>query len=126
MLTTADLPRFELDGESYVRPDFAGRGLANVAPTVMQLLASRAANGLELPPLDGDVLPERIASGVKTVIVVVADGLGHLHLQREIERGNASNLGGLIARAERGDECVRYTPITSVPSRAFVAAGWSR
>jgi hypothetical protein len=28
------LPTFELDGERFVRPDFGGRGLANVAPTV--------------------------------------------------------------------------------------------
>ena len=67
MLTQADLPRFELDGESLVRPDFAGRGLANVAPTVLRLLAPEAATELDLPPLHRDVLPESIASGVKTL-----------------------------------------------------------
>ncbi len=36
MLTEADLPSFALDGETYVRPDYAGRGLANVAPTVLR------------------------------------------------------------------------------------------
>lgn len=122
MLSTADLPRFELDGESFVRPDFAGRGLANVAPTVLRLLAPPAADELDLPPLDRSVLPEAIASGVKTVILVVADGLGHLQLEREIAAGNASNIGQLIGRAEGGDECVSYTPITSVFPTTTVAA----
>src|SRR5690242_15272872 len=57
MLTAADLPRFELDGEAFIRPDFAGRGLANVAPTVLTLLAPHAAQTLDLPPLDASVLP---------------------------------------------------------------------
>src|SRR6266581_4601654 len=48
MLTEADLPRFELDGETFVRPDFAGRGLANVAPTVLRLLAPDAADELDM------------------------------------------------------------------------------
>ena len=43
MLIQADLPSFALDGETYVRPDFAGRGLANLAPTLVRLLAPAAA-----------------------------------------------------------------------------------
>ena len=56
MLTQADLPSFALDGETYVRPDFAGRGLANLAPTLVRLLAPSAAP-LDLPSLDPSVLP---------------------------------------------------------------------
>src|SRR5690349_1272204 len=95
MPTVADLPRFELDGESFIRPDFAGRGLANVAPTVLRLLAPSAHAAL--PPLDDRVLPPALTADVKTVVVVVADGLGHLQLEREMAAGNAPNLAGLIA-----------------------------
>jgi hypothetical protein len=82
MLTEADLPRIALDGESLVTPNFSGRGLANVAPTVLSLLAPAAAHSLELPPLDRSVLPEALTSDVRIVLLVVADGLGHLQLQR--------------------------------------------
>ncbi|MBV8716983.1 MAG: alkaline phosphatase family protein [Chloroflexi bacterium] len=122
MLTEADVRHFELDGESFVRPDFAGRGLANVAPTVLQLLASRASDQLELPPLDSDVLPDSLKTSVKTVVLVVADGLGHLQLQREIANGNAPNLGALVTRAQVDDPCVSYAPITSVFPTTTVAA----
>ena len=122
MLTAADLPRFELDGESFVRPDFAGRGLANVAPTVLRLLAPEAAAQLELPGLDASVLPADLTEDVRTVVVVVADGLGHLQLEREIAAGNAPNLAELIGRAALADPCVAYAPMTSVFPTTTVAA----
>jgi hypothetical protein len=122
MLSEAELPQLELDGEAFVRPDFAGRGLANVAPTIVRLLAPEAGDELELPPLDASVLPESMTRGVSTVLLVVADGLGHLQLQREIAAGNAPNLGELIARAQSGDDGVTYNPITSVFPTTTVAA----
>lgn len=122
MITEADLPRFELDGELFVRPDFAGRGLANVAPTVLRVLAPEARDGLALPPLDPSVLPESLTSGVTTVLLLVADGLGHVQLQREIAAGNAPNLAELIERAAGGDDDVTYNPITSVFPTTTVAA----
>ena len=122
MITEADLPRLDLDGQSFVSPDFAGKGLANVAPSVLQLLAPAATAGLDLPPLDRDVLPEAITQGVRTVIVLLADGLGYLQLQREIAAGNAPNLGRLVARATEGDADVAYNPITSVFPTTTVAA----
>ena len=112
MATAAELPTFELDGERFVRPDFAGRGLANVAPTVLRLLAPAAA--VDLPPLDSSVLPEAMTTGIKTVALLVADGFGHLQLLREVAAGNAPTLAQLLARAEGGDEAVAYSPITSV------------
>jgi hypothetical protein len=121
MLSVADLPRYDLDGESFVRPDFAGLGLANVAPTVLRLLAPHAPQP-DLPPLDDRVLPERLTQDVRTVVVVVADGLGHLQLEREIAAGNAPNMAELIARARRADPCVNYAPITSVFPTTTVAA----
>src|SRR5712691_343537 len=111
MLTEADLPSFALDGEQLVRPDFAGRGLANVAPTVLRLLAPSAA--IELPPLDTTVLPESLTAGVRTIVLLVADGFGHLQLLREVAAGNAPNLATLLERAASSDESVVYNPITS-------------
>jgi len=122
MLTASDLPRLELDGESFVRPDFAGRGLANVAPSVLQVLAPGAAEALQLGPLDERVLPARLRTGVKTVVLLVADGLGYLQLQREMQAGNAPNLAELVARASDGDACVSYSSITSVFPTTTVAA----
>ena len=122
MLIEADLPRFELDGEHFVRPDFNGRGLANLAPTVLRLLAPDGVEGVDLPPLDASVLPESLTSGVRTVVLVLADGLGHRQLQREIAAGNAPNLGELIARARAADPQVAYSPITSVYRTTTVAA----
>jgi Type I phosphodiesterase / nucleotide pyrophosphatase len=121
MLTVADLPSFEIDGERFVRPDFAGCGLANVAPTVLRLLAP-TAEPVDLPPLDHSVLPESMTNGVKTIVLIVADGLGHLQLQREIGAGNAPNLGALVARAALENTSVSYSPITSVFPTTTVAA----
>jgi hypothetical protein len=122
MQTAAALETFELDGERFVRPDFAGHGLANIAPTVLRVLAPDADTTLTLPPLSADVLPERLTTGVRHVVLLMADGLGHLQLLREIERGNAPNLRELIARADAGDERVSYQPITSVFPTTTVSA----
>jgi len=120
--TEVDVRHFELDGESFVRPDFAGRGLANVAPTIFSLLAPNAADQLDLPPLDSSVLPASLTSDVKTVVLVVADGLGHVQLRREIQAGNAPHFAELIARADKNDPRVTYAAITSVFPTTTVAA----
>ena len=70
MLTTADLPSFALDGETYVRPDFAGRGLANVAPTLLRLLAPSAAP-LDLPSLGISVLVLGVAAAVACLLAAL-------------------------------------------------------
>jgi hypothetical protein len=120
MLTATDLPTFDLDGERLVRPDFAGRGLANIAPTVLRLLAPSVA--VDLPPLDASVLPARLTAGLKTVIVLVADGFGPLQLEREIAAGNAPTLAELRAQAAQPGANVGYQPITSVFPTTTVAA----
>jgi hypothetical protein len=121
-LTEADLPHFDLGGERFVRPDFAGRGLANVAPTVLRFLAPRAADSLTLPPLDADLLPRSSARDIRTVILLVADGLGYLQLLSEVKSGNAPTFGELIARASANDADVSCNPITSVFPTTTVAA----
>lgn len=107
----------ELDGERLVRPDSAGRGLANVAPTVRRLLAgSSSASELALPSLDESVLPAALTRQVQVVVLIVADGLGHLQLMREIEAGNAPTLARLVGGV------AAYRPITSVFPTTTVAA----
>ncbi|HET6319869.1 MAG TPA: alkaline phosphatase family protein, partial [Chloroflexota bacterium] len=122
MQTAAALETFELDGERFVRPDFGGRGLANIAPTVLRVLAPGADTTPALPPLSADVLPEWLTTGVRHVVLLMADGLGHLQLLREIERGNAPKLRELLQRADAGDERVSYQPITSVFPTTTVSA----
>src|SRR5205085_3028268 len=106
---------FDIDGERFVRPDFAGRGLANVAPTIVRLLAPSAE--LDLPTLSEQVLPARLTDGINTVVLVVADGFGHLQLEREVAAGNAPNLAALLARSDTA-----YSAITSVFPTTTVAA----
>ncbi len=122
MLTVTDLPSFDLDGDRLVRPDFAGRGLANVAPTILRLLTPSAAAITDLPPLDQMVLPESLTRGVQNVVLILADGLGYLQLQREMAAGNAPTLADLVARAGSGSQTVSYSPITSVFPTTTVAA----
>lgn len=121
MQTVSGLATFELDGERFVRPDFSGRGLANVAPTVLRLMAPHA-DRLALPPLDDEVLPQRLTEGVRNVVLLIADGLGHHQVQREIARGNAPILAELLGRAASGDQAVSYQPITSVFPTTTVSA----
>src|SRR5438105_12200136 len=115
MLRVRDLPTFELDGERFVRPDFSGRGLANLAPTVLRLLTPEAE--CALPPLDAEVLPQRMTTGIRHVVVVIAGGLGHHQLQREIANGNAPHLAELL-----GSNAASYQPITSVFPTTTVSA----
>lgn len=111
---------FDLDGEQLIRPDWCGRGLANVAPTILDILAPTVS--VDLPPLDASVIPNGLRQGITTVVLVVADGLGHLQLAREIAAGNAPRLAELLHTASHGDDAVAYSPITSVFPTTTVAA----
>lgn len=115
VLTGSATPTFEIDGERFVRPDFAGRGLANVAPTIIRQLAPEA--DLELPSLNDQVLPPPLTDGVTNIVLVVADGFGHLQLEREVAAGNAPTLKALLERPD-----TVYSVITSVFPTTTVAA----
>jgi hypothetical protein len=86
-----------------------------VAPTIIRLLAPNAK--LELPSLSEQVLPEALTDGVTNLVLVVADGFGHLQLEREIAAGNAPNLQALRDRDDTA-----YSAITSVFPTTTVAA----
>ncbi len=119
-LWPGSLPELILDGERLVQPQYAGWGLANVAPTTLRLL--EASDGVTLPPLDESALPPRLLEGARSVVVLLADGLGHMQLVEEIRAGNAPNLARLIARADAGVEQSHYAVITSVFPTTTVAA----
>jgi predicted AlkP superfamily pyrophosphatase or phosphodiesterase len=70
-----------------------------------------------LPPLDGTVLPAHLTKGVRNVVLVVADGLGHHQLMREIAAGNAPKLAEIIHASNAS-----YEPLTSVFPTTTVAA----
>lgn len=113
--------RITLDNQELILPRFDGYGLANVAPTVLHLLTG-SQDGTTLPPLAPEVLPTHLTDGVRTLVVLIADGLGHLQLQREAEAGNAPTLQSLLRRAQEGDPAVSYQPIPSVFPTTTVAA----
>jgi predicted AlkP superfamily pyrophosphatase or phosphodiesterase len=92
-----------------------------VAPTVLDLLAGPTPD-CPLPALDERALPRALTQGARTVVLLVADGLGHLQLLREVAAGNAPTLARLLAMAARGDGCARYSAITSVFPTTTVAA----
>jgi hypothetical protein len=121
MRVAREMGIFELDGERFVRPDFGGRGLANLAPTVLRLLAPEA-EAPALPPFDAQVLPERISGGVRHIVLLIADGLGHHQLMTEIEHGNAPHFAELLARAGSGEDGISYQAITSVFPTTTVSA----
>ncbi len=114
------LPAWEVDRERFVQPQFGGLGLANVGPTVLALLTGSPQ--VRLPPLDTRVLPPTLTGGVRCVVLLVADGLGHLQLLREVEAGNAPTLGRLLRRAQADDRDAHYGVLTSVFPTTTVAA----
>ena len=101
-----------------VLPDYSGRGLANVTPTVCRILGADL-DGL-LPPLAEDVLPSAFLDGVDTVVLMLVDGLGYGQLQRGIEQGDTPALATIRANVERGT--AHLAAITSVFPSATMAA----
>lgn len=117
----SDLPAFEAEGERFVQPRYDGLGLANLGPTILRQLLGRDP-GLSLPPLAPAALPPALTQGVQAVVLLVADGLGHLQLVREMARGNAPTFTRLLQAAERSDEGIHYATLTSVFPTTTVAA----
>jgi predicted AlkP superfamily pyrophosphatase or phosphodiesterase len=92
----------------WVRPNYTGRGYANIPATVGALLGAHVG---ELPPLD-EALWRPLAEGVERIVLVLVDGLGWRRLLRTdpaaLERWRAA--GGIAA------------PLTSVCPSTTAAA----
>lgn len=98
MVTDAPAPGF-------VQPDYGGRGIANLGPTLLR------AFGLDdpRPGFDEAVLPATLLEDVRTIVCIVIDALGYRQLLAETERQPDLYLARLIA-----DPAVTFAPLTSV------------
>lgn len=79
-------------------PDHDGRGLLNVAATVLGVLGLHDAS--DPPPLLE--LDPALRGGARDIVVILADGLGWDQLHGLRRRGELPFIGALMARAERG------------------------
>lgn len=83
----------------WVRPNYRGRGFANIPATVGALLGTQVGS---LPPLDAD-LWQPLADGVERVVLVLLDALGWRRLLKELQGESADfaarwqTRGGAIA-----------------------------
>ncbi|HUG55835.1 MAG TPA: alkaline phosphatase family protein [Candidatus Limnocylindrales bacterium] len=107
----------DLRAQGLLPPDYAGRGLANVPATVVELLG--AARDGDLPAL-ADLDPA-LREGVRAVVVILADGLGAAQLSRLVAGGDMPFLATILERARRGD-AAQLLQITSVFPSTTAAA----
>ncbi len=109
--------REELRARGFQLPDYAGGGLVNVAATVLELCGVRGA--ADPPPLRG-VDPE-LLRGVRTVLVVLCDGLGTDQLRRLAKAGDMPFLARILERAARHDQAQLIEATTIFPSTTAAA-----
>ena len=100
-------------GPGFVAPRYDGRGIANVAPTILRAFGVEGGH----PPLDASALPPALLDGVRRVVCLIVDALGWEQLHDEIARQPGLFLGEL-----RGREGVSLAPLTSVFPSTTVAA----
>jgi hypothetical protein len=112
-----DALRERLRAHGYLPPDYDGGGLVNVASTVLDLCGARTA--ADPPPLRG-VDPELLA-GVRTVLVVLCDGLGSDQLQRLARAGDVPFLARILDRAAKRDAAQLIDALTIFPSTTAAA-----
>jgi hypothetical protein len=102
-----------------VFPRYEGYSLLNLPPSVCRAFGV-PAHGLA-SPLDASVLPPRLLEDVRTVILLVVDGLGRQQLDDALRDGAAPFLAELSDRAVTSDD-VTLSTITSVfPSSTMPA-----
>lgn len=96
-----------------VLPEYSGRGLANVVPTVERHF------GLDLaaPPLLPDALPPRLLEGARRVVTLLIDALGWLQLERALRGGHAPRIAALLKC-----DTAHLAPLTSVFPSTTVCA----
>lgn len=115
-LLEAHRPRAAASAPPLALPDYAGGSLVNLPPTVGSLLGADAP--WAAPPL-ADVVARH--QGIRKVVLLVVDGVGHDRLSRELDAGGAG-----LGDAGPGDLLSRHSgvvgSITSVsPSTTAVA-----
>ena len=109
--------RARLRASGYVPPDYTGRGLLNVAGTVVDALGVREEG--DPPPLRD--LDPALTAGIRCVVVVLADGLGWDQLERLCRSGDTPFLASLVQRAQAEDGAQLLRATTIFPSTTAAA-----
>jgi len=112
-----DALRERLRAHGYVLPDYDGGGLLNVAGTVLDLCGARRP--ADPPPLRG--IDPTLLRGVRTVLLVLCDGLGSDQLTRLAQAGDVPFLSRILDRAARGDAAQMIDATTIFPSTTAAA-----
>ena len=112
-----DALRERLRAHGFRLPDYDGGGLVNVAATVLELCGARGP--ADPPPLrDAD---PALLTGVRTVLVVLCDGLGSDQLRRLTTAGDMPFLARILERAARHDAAQLIDATTIFPSTTAAA-----
>lgn len=109
--------RERLTRDGWVPPDYAGRGFANIPGTVLAALGARDES--DIPAL-ADLDPA-LLQRVRSVVVVLADGLGVGQLERLAAGGDLPFLGGVLDRARRRDGAQILEATSVFPSTTAAA-----
>lgn len=112
-----DALRERLRAHGYRLPDYDGGGLVNVAATVLDLCGARG--DADPPPLRG--IDPALLDGVRTVLLVLGDGLGSDQLQRLARAGDVPFLARILDRAARHDSAQLIDATTIFPSTTAAA-----
>jgi hypothetical protein len=109
--------RERLRAHGFRLPDYEGGGLVNIAATVLELCGARGP--ADPPPLRG--IDQALLDGVRSVLVVLCDGLGSDQLQRLAAAGDVPFLARILDRAARHDAAQLIDATTIFPSTTAAA-----
>jgi len=112
-----DALRERLRAHGYLPPDYDGGGLLNVASTVLELCGARGP--ADPSPLRG--IEPALLTGVRTVLLVLVDGLGSDQLRRLATRGDVPFLARILDRAARREAAQLVDATTIFPSTTAAA-----
>ncbi|MDP9320766.1 MAG: alkaline phosphatase family protein [Chloroflexota bacterium] len=109
--------RERLRAHGYLPPDYDGGGLLNVAATVLALCGARGP--ADPVPLRG--VDQALLDGVRTILLVLCDGLGSDQLRRLAAGGDLPFLARIIDRAARHQAAQLVDATTIFPSTTAAA-----
>ena len=106
-----------LRAAGFMPPDYGGGSLVNVAATVLELCGARTP--ADPPPLRG--IDPALLDGVRSVVLILCDGLGGDQLQRVTRSGDMPFLARILDRATRRDAAQLIDATTIFPSTTAAA-----
>jgi hypothetical protein len=112
-----DALRERLRAHGFKLPDYGGGGLVNVASAVLELCGARGPD--DPPPLRG--VEPALLEGVRSVVLVLCDGLGSDQLRRLAAAGDIPFIGRILERAARHDAAQLIDATTIFPSTTAAA-----